>query len=923
MPLTNSASVVKQALLAVEQMKAKLEAAERKQKEPIAIIGTACRLPGGINSPTEFWQLLQDGVHAVGPIPDDRWDVAAYYDPDPAAPGKSYAAHGGFIDNIPLFDAAFFNIAPVEAMTMDPQQRLLLELSWAAFEDAAIAPDSLRGSRTGVFVGICSSDYSLSTLASHQVEQIDAFAGTGAAASVAAGRLSYFYGLHGPSFPVDTACSSSLLAVHLACQSLRLGECDLALAAGVNLILAPDLHVYFSKTRALSVNGRCRAFDAAADGYVRGEGCGVIILKRLSEALAAGDNVLAVIRGSAVNHDGRSSGLTAPNGPAQQAVIRQALANSGVAPHEVAYVEAHGTGTPLGDPIEVQALTAVYGENRPLDNPLWIGSVKTNIGHLEGAAGIAGVIKTALALQQGQMPPHLNYSQPNPHIPWADLPVQVVVQKRPFSSQQPRLAGVSSFGFSGTNVHLIMAAAEPPDRQTEPEDRPHLFTLSAKRPLSLTALAAQYATYLSQHPDLSLGDICHTMAVGRTHFPHRLAIICQDTAELAQQLTDGQWITGQGQQPAVLFQFTGQGAQYAGMGRPLYSQYPTFRAALDECADLIQPYLPQPLLPILFGDEPGEKLHETRYTQPALFAFEYALAQLWRSWGIEPTAVMGHSVGEYVAACLAGVFSLADGLKLIAARGRLMQTLPPDGAMQVAFAAEAEVTPFLAEAARVAIAAINGPDNLVISGDRQEVASIAAQMEEAGIITRPLRVSHAFHSPLVEPILEEFRQMAASITYASPQIPMLSNVTGQFFAPNRVPDADYWTQHIRQPVRYYAGLEAALAQNYPLFLEIGPKPVLTDLGQRYAPDAAQWLAANDPDDGDRLVESLAACYTAGCTIQWAHLYPRTHHQRLRLPTYRFDRKRYWVERRAVKQIEEKTAVSPDNDLFNAFVDVLS
>jgi acyl transferase domain-containing protein len=934
---TNSDSVVKQALLAVERMKAKLETAERKQKEPIAIIGAACRFPGEVNSPAEFWRLLQDGVHAVGRIPDERWPVAAYYDADPAVPGKSYAAHGGFIDDVSLFDAAFFSIAPVEAITMDPQQRLLLELSWAALEDAAIPPDSLRGSRTGVFVGICSSDYSLSTLASHQVEKIDAFAGTGAAASVAAGRLSYFYGLHGPSFPVDTACSSSLLAAHLACQSLRLGECDLAVVAGVNLILAPDLHVYFSKTRALSANGRCRAFDAAADGYVRGEGCGVVILKRLSEALAAGDNVVAVIRGSAVNHDGRSSGLTAPNGPAQQAVIRQALANGGVAPHEVSYVEAHGTGTPLGDPIEAQALAAVYGENRPADKPLWIGSVKTNIGHLEGAAGIAGLIKTALALRQGEIPPQLNYSQPNPHIPWADLPVKVATEKWPFPPDQPRLAGLSSFGFSGTNVHFVLAAADaPPERQPEAVNRPHLFVLSAKRPPSLAALVVHYADYLAAHPELPLGDICHTTAVGRSHFPHRLALVCRDRVELLAALNSEKLkvgseklTTNSRQRPRVVFQFTGQGAQYAGMGQPLYDRYPVFRQALDECDALLRPYLPQHLLPIMFGEAgTGDNaLDETVYTQPALFAFEYALARLWQSWGVEATAVIGHSIGEYVAACLAGVFSLADGLKLVAARGRLMQALPQDGAMLVAFAAEAETTPFLDGLPQIAVAVVNGPDNVVISGKRESVAAVGERLDEAGIITRPLRVSHAFHSPLMEPILAEFREIAGQISYAAPQIPLISNVSGRFFAPGiasgDAPDADYWTDHIRQPVRYFAGLEALLAQeNNPLVLEIGPKPILTDLGQRYLATAAAWLASADPEREERLLESLAACYTAGVAVDWHDLYPRGPYRPVVLPTYAFDRKRFWVENDPAPVTAVAPAAPNNDELFNAFVDVL-
>jgi acyl transferase domain-containing protein len=933
-----SASLVKQALLAVEQMRARLAAAERRGREPIAIVGAACRFPGEANDPDAFWQRLHDGVNAVGRIPDERWDVAAYYDPNPDTPGKSYAAHGAFIKEIDLFDAAFFNIAPVEARTMDPQQRLLLELSWQALEHGAIAPDSLRGEQVGVFVGICSSDYSLYTLASRRPQQIDAFAGTGIAASVAAGRLSYFYGFHGPSFPVDTACSSSLLAFHLACQSLRQQECDLALAAGVNLILAPDMHVYFSKTRALSANGRCWTFDAAADGYTRGEGCGVVVLKRLSDALAAGDNILAVARGSAVNHDGRSSGLTAPNGPAQQAVIRQALANSDVSPDEVSYVEAHGTGTPLGDPIEVQALAAVYGQNRPADAPLLIGSVKTNIGHLEGAAGIAGVIKTALALHYGEIPPHLNYSRPNPHIPWSELPVKVVEERQPWPDGKPRLAGVSSFGFSGTNVHLILeGAGEPASREQFSEPPIHLFTLSAKRPSTLAALVTRYADYLQAHPEVALGDLCHTTAVGRSHFAHRLAIVCRNQEELLAELAsetltidNEQFSINSRRRPRVVFQFTGQGAQYAGMGRPFYEQYPVFQEALDECEALLRPYLPQPLLPVMFGDQGAADetpftIDDTLYTQPALFAFEYALARLWQSWGLEPAAMIGHSIGEYVAACLAGVFSLADALKLVAARGRLMQSLPQDGAMLVAFAAEAEVAAFLNGAPQVAVAVVNGPDNVVISGERAAVAAIGEQLGDAGIITRSLRVSHAFHSPSMAPILAEFREIAGQISYAAPQIPLISNVNGRFFANDAVPDADYWTDHIRRPVRYFDGLETLLAQEYNLFLEIGPKSILTNLGRRYGDTAVTWLASCDDEREETLLESLGACYTAGIAVNWRQLYPRSRYRPLVLPTYPFERKRYWVENDSPPPAPTPVgeASGPGNDeLLNAFVDVL-
>ena len=943
-----SASLVKQALLAVEQMRSRLKAAERRGREPVAIVGAACRFPGEANRPEVFWQLLRDGINAVEPIPDGRWDVATYYDPNPEAVGKSYAAHGGFIKNIDLFDAAFFNIAPLEAATMDPQQRLLLELSWEALEHGAIAPDSLRGERVGVFVGICSSDYSLYTLASHQPEQIDAFAGTGIAASVAAGRLSYFFGFHGPSFPVDTACSSSLLAIHLACQSLRQQECDLALAAGVNLILAPDMHVYFSKTRALSAHGRCRTFDAAADGYTRGEGCGVIVLKRLADALADGDNILAVIRGSAVNHDGRSSGLTAPNGRAQQAVIQQALANSGVRPDQISYVEAHGTGTPLGDPIEVQALAAVYGQNRLGAAPLWIGSVKTNIGHLEGAAGIAGVIKTALALHHGEIPPHLNYSQPNPHIPWSELPVEVVTERRPWPENGPRLAGVSSFGFSGTNVHLILEAAGEPAAQEQTSPSPvHLFTLSAKRPSTLSVLVSQYTDYLATHSELSLGDICHTAAAGRSHFAHRLAIVCQDREQLLAGLASEklkvkseQLARNSRQRPHIIFQFTGQGAQYAGMGRPLYNQHPVFREALDECDELLRPYLPESLLPLMVGNSqpthstgsgpaiPSSRftVDDTLYTQPALFAFEYALARLWQSWGIEPAAVIGHSIGEYVAACLAGVFSLADGLKLVAARGRLMQALPQNGAMLVVFAAEEEVTGFLKEATQIAVAAVNGPDNVVISGERQAVTAVGQQLDEAGFITRQLRVSHAFHSPLMDPILAEFREIAGQISYAAPQIPLISNVDGRFLGDTTLPNADYWTNHVRQPVRYFAGLQTLLSQEQSIFLEIGPKPILTDLGRRYAGKAATWLASSDEGCEELLLESLGACYTAGVAVDWSQIYPRGQYRPVLLPTYPFEGKRYWVEPEAAPPVAapaKEKAASKDVELLNAFVDVMT
>lgn len=880
--------------------------------EPIAVIGLGCRFPGA-EGPDAFWRLLRDGVDAIGEVPAGRWDADAFYDAE-GAPGKMTTRWGGFLDEVDRFDPHFFGISPREAARMDPQQRMLLEVVWEALEHAGLPSGRLAGSQTGVFIGISSYDYS--RLQFSDPAQIDAYAGTGNAHSIAANRLSYLLDLRGPSLAVDTACSSSLVAAHLAAQSLRSGESDLALAGGVNLLLSPELTITFSQARMMAADGRCKTFDARADGYVRGEGAGVVVLKRLSDALRDGDNVLAVLRGSAVNQDGRSNGLTAPHGPSQQAVIHQALANAGASPSDLSYVEAHGTGTPLGDPIEVQSLRAVLeGDEAP--ERCYLGSVKTNVGHLEAAAGVAGLIKVVLALYHQEIPPHLHFQELNPYISLDGSPLQIAAEGRPWprEGQPPRLAGISSFGFGGTNAHLIvgdwpLGAAEEGSAQAPAEqDTIQLLPLSAKSETALRALAGRYAAFLQENGDVSLADLCYTAAVGRDHFAHRAAFTAGDRDVLLAAL---QPFAGQAPASAapktapgpVAFLFTGQGAQYPDMARCLYESEPVFRAALDRCAELLRPHLEQPLLSVLFTDgEQGEPspclLDETVYTQPALFAVEYALAELWRAWGIEPDVVMGHSVGEYVAACVAGTFSLQDGLRLIAARGRLMQQLPRDGAMAVVFASEERVNAALEPYAdRVSVAAVNGPENVTISGAAVALEAVVEELEAQGIETRPLTVSHAFHSPLMAPILESFAAFARTVTFHPPRLPLVSNVFGRLFEEGETPGAGYWREHVRRPVRFADGMQTLADAGVSIFLEIGPQPHLLGMGCRVLPSTeGLWLPSlrRGRADDEVLRESLGALYEAGADVDWESVYADRRHRKVSLPTYPFERERYWLD----------------------------
>ncbi|MEO0840291.1 MAG: type I polyketide synthase, partial [Cyanobacteria bacterium J06643_5] len=672
-------SLLQEALVEMRSLRGKLEAAEQAKTEPIAIIGMDCRFPGGANSPEAYWELLQKGIDAITEVPLERWLIDDYYDSDPDVPGKMYTRYGGFIDNVDKFDPQFFGISPREAKKMDPQQRLLLEVSYTALERSGQSVQELNGSQTGVFIGISFDDYAKFSLNSGDVNSIDAYSSLGNTRSIAVGRLSYALGLQGPTIQLDTTCSSSLLATHLACQSLRSGESNLALAGGVSLMLSPEPTIGFCKLKALAPDGRCKTFDAAANGYVRGEGCGIIVLKRLSDAIKDRDNILAIIRGSAVNHDGQSNGLTAPNGSAQENVIRQAIKNAGIKPNQIQYVETHGTGTSLGDPIETLALGKILGEGRNNDNPLIIGSVKTNIGHLEAAAGVASIIKVTLALGNKQIPPHLHFHKPNPHIPWSRLPIHIPTELRPWNigNQEKRLAGVSSFGMSGTNAHVVIdGGSRGSGGSRGGEERPlHLLTLSAKTEQALSELVTNYQEYLTNNSDVEFADICFSANIGRSHFQHRLSIVAESTKDALQELEtlcitslhNGSVFTGiiaTNKRPKIAFLLTGKSNQYINMGWELYQTQPTFRKALDECNEILKSLINLDLLNFIYPSiSPSASSASSAHL--TIFPIKYALYKLWTSWGVNPDVLIADGIGEYVAAVVAGVFSLEDGLKLV------------------------------------------------------------------------------------------------------------------------------------------------------------------------------------------------------------------------------------------------------------------
>ena len=870
--------------------------------EPIAVVGMSCRLPGG-SSPAEFWEFLMRAGDAVTETPAGRWDVDAYYDPNPDAPGKMYTNRGAYIEDVDQFSPTFFGISPREAQYMDPQQRLLLELHWEALESAGIAPQRLAQRQVGVFAGMGTTDYG-DLQAALGPNTCDTYSGTGGSHSAAAGRISYLLGVRGPSLAVDTACSSSLVSVHLAMMSLRSGESDLALASGVCLNISPDVFVSLSKARMLSPDGYCKVFDASANGYVRGEGAGVLVLKRLSDALADGDRIEALLRGSAMNHNGRSAGLTVPSGPAQAEVIRTALRNAGLSPSDVGYLEAHGTGTAVGDPIEAAALGAVFAERSA---PLLIGSVKSNCGHLEWAAGMCGMIKTILSIQKGVIPPTLHLRNPNPMIPWQRLPLRVVTEATPWPEGK-RIAGVSSFGFGGTNAHVVVEAAPQPIAAPHLADRPaHLLTLSARSESALRKIAEQFSGAVSQMAPEDLGSICYTANTGRARFEHRLAVTANNNQELAAEL--GGFATQVGSPrvrtgrspvspPTVCLLFTGQGSQFPGMGKELYQSEPVFRREIDRCAEILTSLNEPRLLEVLFGD--GAEIHQTRYTQPVLFAFEYALARLWLSWGVEPEAVLGHSVGEYVAACIAGVFEPEDALKLLQARGRLMWALPANGAMFALQVAENRALALLDGLTNeISIAAVNSPAETVISGQRDAVESVVARLRAEGILARELTVSHAFHSPLMEPMLDEFAAVAATVKFRKPTLRLISNVTG-LEAGDEILDAGYWVRHIREAVRFADSIRTAADMGCDLFLEVGPHPVLCALGrQTLVSGNHAWLPSLHAKRGNwvQMLDSVGEMFVRGLDLDWETIDEQHRaagqRRKISLPTYPFERERYW------------------------------
>ena len=892
-------SPLKQAVLAIEELQARLTAAEQARNEPIAIIGMGCRFPGA-NDIASFWRLLETGSDAVREVPESRWKIDDYYDPNPDAPGKMSSRWGGFLDAIDQFDPEFFGISPREATFMDPQQRLLLEVSWEALENAGQSPRDLSACQTGIFVGLTSDEYAQLSYRDGDLSRFNAYFASGTARSIAGGRISYVLGVEGPNMSIDTACSSSLVALHSACMHLRTRECRMALAGGVTVVLSPEIGIAFSKAHMMAADGRCKAFDARADGFVRGEGCGVVVLKCLSDALTDGDHILALIRGSAVNQDGRSSGMTAPNGAAQKAVIRTALKHAGVRPEQIGYVEAHGTGTSLGDPIEAHALAQVLGSGRDKENPLVIGSVKTNLGHLEAAAGIAGLIKAVLVLEHEQIPAHLHFEQMNPHIDWGGVPVEIPLQARPWPrSERRRLAGVSSFGFSGTNAHVILEEA-PQQTPPEPHYEPplHLLAVSARTESALRKLGESFAEALGK-AEVPAGDFCFSINAGRAHFEYRLAVSGSSREQLREALLKAlpgrRVVDREGVRPVFLF--PGQGAQYSNMGKQLFESHPVFRSAIEQCAKLLASELETPLLDVLWGAS-TPLLDQTAYSQPCLFAIEYALSVLWRNWEVEPAAVLGHSVGEYVAACVAGVYSLSDGLKLICRRGRLMQGASGCGVMSAIHAPENRIREALSGLEqRVSIAAINAPDSVVISGYEEEVKIAEDRLLQAGFTARRLNVSHGFHSPQMNAMRTEFAEVVGEITFQSPQMRIISSVTGRAVSGNEMSQPAYWRRQVSEPVLYRAAIETLRESGDRVFLEVGPGTVLAGLGQQCVdvPQAA-WLASIRPgrDEWPDMLNSLAQLYVRGADIDWSAFDEPFGRRKVPLPTYPFERQRYWI-----------------------------
>lgn len=936
-----------------EQLPGEQDASTLPVEEAIAIIGMACRFPGGATTPEAFWQLLRQGKSAVAEIPSQRWDSEAYYDPSPDTPGKMYTRYGCFLEEIDGFDANFFGISPHEALRMDPQQRLLVEVAWEAVENAGLAMSALAGSRTGVFIGMM-SNYEYSQIQMQQGDdayQDDPHFGTGSASSVASGRLAYLFDWQGPTLTIDTACSSSLVSLHFACQSLRKRECAQALVGGVHAVLLPETMVSACKMGMLSIDGRCKTFDAAADGFVLGEGCGAVILKPLAEAIADKNPVLAIIRGSAVNQDGRSNGLTAPNKLAQEAVIRQALARAGVKPCDVSYVEAHGSGTALGDPIEIAALEAVFGEARSPEQPLMVGAVKTNIGHLVGAAGIAGLIKTVLSLQHDEIPPHLNLQELNPHV--SRVRKHTVIPTEPtawHTQQQTRLAGVSSFGWSGTNAHVVLEEAPRSENVQAATVPSHLLLLSAQTEAALERATDNLAAWIQEHPAVPLAHIAHTLQSGRRAFLHRRMLACHDSEEAITALrTRGapHVVTSTNStQRTVAFLFPGVGEQYIDLALELYQVEATFRDIVDHCCTLLKEELGLELRDVIFSptarSNPSysngkaaratqrgsvdlkkilkrdaapsafERLKQTMVAQPAAFIIEYALARLLEKWGLRPAAMLGYSLGEYVAACIAGVFSLEDALLLVAQRAQMIQRMPV-GAMVAVFLSEQEIQPYLSH--DICLAAVNAPATCVLAGPVQAIERLEARLSSREIAHRRLETTHAFHSNMLEPVREQLMRLLRRIRLHAPQIPYVSNVTGTWITAEQATDATYWARHMCETVRLTDGIGALLQETNMLLLEVGPGQSLSSFVKQHPSctrEHAKLVFSTLPtafeaqSDYTSLLTAVGKMWLAGARIDWSGFSADKRVQTVPLPNYPFEHQHYWIERQNNQQTPAKT-----------------
>ncbi|MGW2279751.1 type I polyketide synthase [Streptomyces sp. NPDC001770] len=879
-PDTRMIEALRASLKEIDRLRERNRAQTAAAREPIAIVGMACRYPGGVRSPEDLWRLVAEGRDGIGAFPDDRgWDPDLH-DPVPGTPGRSSTGEGGFLYDAGDFDAAFFGISPHEALVMDPQQRLLLEGAWEALEHAGIDPSSLRGSPTGVYAGVMYHDYF----------------GSFGSGSVVSGRVAYTLGLEGPALTVDTACSSSLVTLHLAAQALRQGECTLALAGGVTVMASPGTYVEFSRQGALSPDGRCRSFSDDANGTGFSEGLGVLVLERLSDARRLGHRVLAVVRGSAVNQDGASNGLTAPNGPSQQRVLREALVSAGVSAGDVDVVEAHGTGTVLGDPIEAQALLAVYGVEREV--PLWLGSVKSNIGHAQAAAGVAGVMKMVLALGEGVLPRTLHVGEPSRKVEWGAGRVRLLGEERPWArGGRVRRAGVSSFGISGTNAHVILE--EAPDDHTSPRPEPEppapavMLPLSARSAPALPAQAERLRDFLDARPGLPVSAVARALGTRRAAFGHRAVVVGGDREQIRAGLdalaTGGPSataVTGRARTGGrTAFLFTGQGAQRPGMGLELRSHYPVFADTFDA----IDAHLGLDLAGVLNAED-TQAVHRTRYAQTALFAYEVALFRLLESWGVRPDVLSGHSVGEIAAAHVAGVLDLADACTLVAARGRLMQALPEGGAMVAVRAGEDEVLPLLDE--RVGLAAVNGPSAVVLSGEREAVLFAAAGFEK----TKRLSVSHAFHSPLMDPMLDDFHAVVAQLTFHEPRVDVVSALTGLPATGEQLRDPGYWVRHVRGTVRFSDAVATLAGSGVTRYVEVGPDAVLTGLVREcVGGDNATFVALGRRHGTEpaALLSGIARLHVDGLPLDWAALFPGT--ARAELPTYAFRHERYWLD----------------------------